>query len=201
MKNRFNLWLISGLWILIACNGNPFEKVEPTTTDPVVRARELNDSAIDLFSRGDRFGEDALRIFNEAHDLDSNYDKPIINKIAVLMQLRRFDDAKIVCNELLNKRPNDADVLALIGMLYKISGDEANAEAYFNEGCNQLKNNIGNLDSTGLAYSAHINKLALLYWVSNQPDETERLVPGMTKEEKPSDHAIAAEFWKNIRPM
>lgn len=117
------------------------------------------------------------------------------------MQLRRFDDAKIVCNELLNKRPNDADVLALIGMLYKISGDEANAEAYFNEGCNQLKNNISNLDSTGLAYSAHINKLALLYWVSNQPDETERLVPGMTKEEKPSDHAIAAEFWKNIRPM
>ena len=201
MKNKAAKPILFGLFILTACNGNPFAKIEPTTTDPVVRARELNDSAIDLFTKGVRYGEDVLRIFDQAQALDSNYDKPIINKIGVLMQLSRFDEAREVCFELSEKRTNDADVLALTGMLYKISGDEANAEVYLTEGCTQLKNNISNLDSTGPIYASQINKLALLYWLTNNPEETERLAPGMTKEEKPTDNAIAAELWKSIRPM
>ncbi len=193
-------FLIFSLLFLFACDAHILPEEEPTTTDPVIRARELNDSAIDLFSQDQRYGDNALEIFDAAIALDSSYDKPYINKIAVLMQLRRFDQARIASETLRKMRPTDADVLVLTGVLFRLDGDSANAVEYFNTAIPMYQNSLSNLDSLAPVYHAINNKLALTYWLIGRVDETERLTPGMTQEARPGDEQIAAELWINLRP-
>jgi|GEM_PF-2295963 len=185
---------------LFACDTNILPKEEPTTTDPIIRARELNDSAIDLFSKNERYGDAALQIFDDALALDSSYDKPYINKIAVLMQLRRFDKAHEASETLRKMRPADADLLVLTGILFRLDGDSANSIEYFNTAIPMYQNGLSNLDSLAPVYQTLRNKLALTYWLLGNSAETERLVPGMTKEDRPGDEQIAAELWINLRP-
>ncbi len=187
-------------FFLFACDTHILPEEEPTTTDPIIRARELNDSAIDLFAKDQRYGDNALQIFEDALALDSSYDKPYINKIAVLMQLRRFDQAHIASEALRKMRPTDADLLVLTGILFRLDGDSANSIEYFNTAVPMYQNSMNNLDSTAPVYLAERNKLALTYWLLNRPEETERLAPGMTQEERPSDEQLAAELWINLRP-
>ena len=192
--------LIFSLIFLFACDTNILPEEEPTTTDPVIRARELNDSAIDLFAKDQRYGDNALQIFDDALALDSTYDKPYINKIAVLMQLRRFAEASQASETLRKMRPTDADLLVLTGVLFRLDGDTANSIEYFNSAIPMYQNSMSNLDSLAPVYQAERNKLALTYWLIGRMDETEKLVPGMTQEERPSDEQIAAELWINLRP-
>jgi len=200
MLNRI-IFLLLSISILSSCQDNSLFKEEPTTTDPVIRARELNDSAIDLVSENIKNSDAALAVFDASYQLDTLYDKPLINKIAVLMQLKRFQEAGEVADKLLSLRPIDADLHVLRGLLYRITGDDANASAFLGQGLQLYKNSLSNLDSNGPIYMAEKNKLALVYWILNQPEQTEQLAPGMTKEEKPTDEEIAAEFWKSLRPQ
>lgn len=186
--------------LLLACKGNPFQEEKPTTTDPVIRARELNDSAIDLFTKDEKLGDRALLVFEDAMKLDSTYDKPYINKIAVLMQLKRFAEARDAAEGLRKLRPTDADLLVLNGVLFRLDGDSANAVEYFSAASGMYQNSLSNLDSLAPVYATESNKLALVYWLLGNTAEAEKLAPGMTSEERPSDELIAAEFWKNLRP-
>lgn len=97
-------------------------------------------------------------------------------------------------------RPTDADLLVLTGILFRLDGDSANSIEYFNTAVPMYQNSMNNLDSTAPVYLAERNKLALTYWLLNRPEETERLAPGMTQEERPSDEQLAAELWINLRP-
>jgi len=187
-------------FFLFACDTNILPEEEPTTTDPVIRARELNDSAIDLFAKDQRYGDNALKIFDDAVALDSTYDKPYINRIAVLMQLRRFAEASQASETLRKMRATDADLLVLTGVLFRLDGDSANSIEYFNSAIPVYQNSMNNLDSTAPVYQAERNKLALTYWLLDRPEETEKLAPGMTQEERPTDEQIAAELWINLRP-
>lgn len=194
-------YILLALPLFFACeSGIPFKEVEPTTTDPVIRARELNDSAIDLFAKNQAYGDNALAVFDAAIALDSHYDKPHINKIAVLMQLRRFEAAQQSAESLRLLRPADADLLVLSGMLYRLEGDSANSLEYFHAATGMYQNNMGNLDTLAPVYLAEKNKLALVYWILGNHVEAEHHAPGMTSEERPSDETIAAEFWKGLRP-
>jgi len=192
--------LIFSLLFLFACDTNILPEEEPTTTDPVIRARELNDSAIDLFAQDERYGDNALKIFDDAMALDSTYDKPYINRIAVLMQLGRFTEASQASETLRKMRPMDADLLVLTGVLFRLDGDSANSVEYFNSAIPVYQNSMNNLDSTAPVYQAERNKLALTYWLLGRLEETEKLAPGMTQEERPTDKQIAAELWINLRP-
>lgn len=197
---KYSYLLIAGLLFSCSPSNNPFQDVEPTTTDPVIRARELNDSAIDLFSQGERLGDAALDVFDQAIALDSNYDKPHINKIAVLMQLRRFNDAQKVTESLLSKRSTDPNLMALAGMLYRLDGDTANALIYMDLAVNTFKGQMNNLDSLGPVYQSHQSSMALLYWLMGNTEACEKYAPGMTSEERPEDASIAAQFWISVRP-
>ncbi|MDX5321710.1 MAG: hypothetical protein LPK45_11280 [Bacteroidota bacterium] len=198
---KHSIILLFALMAACSPSNNPFVEVEPTTTDPVIRARELNDSAIDLFTKNQKLnGDAALLIFDDAMALDSTYDKPLINKIAVLMQLRRFDEATKVAEKLHKLRPVDAELTALSGWLYRLQSDTANAVVYFGEAIKQLENQLVNLDANAPVYQMQANKLALLYWAIGNKEKCEALAPGMTTEEMPTDEAIAAQFWLSIRP-
>ncbi|HCS20590.1 MAG TPA: hypothetical protein DIW47_08520 [Bacteroidetes bacterium] len=195
-------YILLALPLLFACEGKlPFKEVEPTTTDPVIRARELNDSAIDLFTKNSAYGDNALAVFDASIALDSSYDKPHINKIAVLMQLRRFDAAQKAAETLRLLRPADADLLVLTGMLFRLEGDSANAVEYFSAATGMYQNNMANLDSLAPVYQGEKNKLALVHWIMGHNAESERYAPGMTSEERPTDEIIAAEFWKGLQPQ
>ncbi|MBI1221675.1 MAG: hypothetical protein GC180_03640 [Bacteroidetes bacterium] len=192
--------IILGLFAACSPSNNPFQETEPTTSDPHIRASELNDSAIDLFSKGNRFGEDALLVFDRAIVLDSTYDKPQINKIAVLMQLRRLEEAEKVALELSKIHSVDPNLLALSGMLYRMQGDTANALIYLDMAVNMFKDQLNNLDSIGPVYTSHKNSIGLLYWLMGNTKASEEFAPGMTSEEAPSDEMIAAQFWMSIQP-
>lgn len=195
-------YLLLALPLFFACDGGMsfIKEVEPTTTDPIIRARELNDSAIDLFTKDARYGDNALVIFDESIKLDSNYDKPHINKIAVLMQLKRFEAAQKASEALRQLRPSDADLLVLNGMLFRLEGDSANAVEYFSAATVMYQNRMANLDSLAPVYEAERNKLALVHWIMGNMKEAEHYAPGMTTEERPTDEMIAAEFWKGLKP-
>ncbi|MHB1278088.1 MAG: hypothetical protein ACYC1Q_06790 [Bacteroidia bacterium] len=194
-------YILLALPLFFACEGGmPFKEAEPTTTDPVIRARELNDSAIDLFTKNAAYGDNALVVFDASIALDSSYDKPHINKIAVLMQLRRFEAAQKAAETLRLLRPADADLLVLTGMLFRLDGDSANALEYFSAATGMYQNNIVNLDTLAPVYEGEKNKLALVYWIIGNNAEAEHHAPGMTSEERPTDEIIAAEFWKGLKP-
>lgn len=187
--------------LALSCqNTNPFKEIEPTTTDPVIRARELNDSAIDLVTASIRLAEPALAIFDEASALDSTYDKPVLNKLGIYLQLKKMDEAKVCCERLRQMRPYDADLLVCEAMVYRMDGDTANSMAYLSSAQQMYRDRMSNLDSTAPVYHHEANKLALVLWLCGQPAEAEKLVPGMTKEELPGNDLIAAEFWKSMQP-
>ncbi len=194
-------YILLALPLFFACDGGmPFKDVEPTTTNPVIRARELNDSAIDLFTRNPAYGDNALAVFDASIALDSSYDKPQINKIAVLMQLKRFEAAQKAAETLRQLRPADADLLVLTGMLFRLDGDSANAGEYFSAATGMYQNNMANLDSLAPVYAGEKNKLALVHWIMGNNAQAEQYAPGMTAEERPTDETIAAEFWKGLQP-
>lgn len=194
-------YILLALPLFFACDGGiPFKDVEPTTTDPVIRARELNDSAIDLFTRNPAYGDNALAVFDASIALDSSYDKPQINKIAVLMQLKRFEAAQKAAETLRQLRPADADLLVLTGMLFRLDGDSANAGEYFSAATGMYQNNMANLDSLAPVYAGERNKLALVHWIMGNNVKAEHYAPGMTAEVRPTDETIAAEFWKGLQP-
>src|SRR5688500_18323732 len=113
--------LYSLCFLALSCkNTNPFKEVEPTTTDPVIRARELNDSAIDIVTASIRLAEPALVLFDEASALDSTYDKPVLNKLGIYLQLKKFEEAKVCCERLRQMRPHDADLVVCAAMVYRM---------------------------------------------------------------------------------
>ncbi len=192
-----NVWMLGAL-LALACN--PFGETEPTTTDPVIRARELNDSAIDLVSKDIRYADYAIAVFDDAIALDSTYDKPLINKLGLQLQLERYEAALETAEKLRVLNWVRGDVLACTGMIYRILGDTANMTEYLYASSKSYQQELSNLDTAGPVYRTTATELALVYLLLDKREESEKWAKGMGSEELPDDRRIAAEFWKSIQP-
>ncbi|TNE79963.1 MAG: hypothetical protein EP332_09425 [Bacteroidetes bacterium] len=119
-------------------DNNPFIDKEPTTTDSTLRARELNDSAITVAAKDmTRYGRNALEVLDASIALDPSYDKPQVNKLGILLQMKKYKDALAASDGLVKLKSNEPAVYLIRGMLYHMIGEAANASAEI-EYCERL---------------------------------------------------------------
>lgn len=123
-----------GLFLFSSCqqlvDNNPFVEKEPTTTDSTLRARELNDSAITVAAKDiTRFGRNAVEVLDESIALDPSYDKPQVNKLGILLQMKKYKDALESTETLVKLKANEPAIYLIRGMLYHMIGEAANASA------------------------------------------------------------------------
>ncbi len=111
-------------------DNNPFKDIEPTTTDSSLRARELNDSAISIAAKDmTRQGRYAVEVLDDAIALDPSYIKPQVNKLGILLQMKKYKDALPATEGLVKLKSEDPAVYLIRGMLYHMNGEPANASA------------------------------------------------------------------------
>lgn len=152
---------------------NPFKDIEPTTTDSVIRAKELNDSAITVAQKDlKRYGVYAIEVFDQAIAMNPTYVKPLVNKLGIQIQLRKYDDALATSESLMKLKPNSHQVYLIRGILYRLKNDGINAGAEF-DFADKLYVQKGG-DSSGAYQPSILTDPALGLLESGRLDSTQR---------------------------
>jgi len=74
----------------------------------------------------------------EVDDLDD-----LSNSVLDLIDAKKFEEAKIVCNELTRRYPDQVDGIERMAMVYEACGDNQKAAKYYQKAAEFMKTNSG----------------------------------------------------------
>jgi len=113
----------------------------------------------------------ALNLLNESIKLDSSYYTAYDNKIVLLLQLNKYDEAIKTNKLLLNHEPDLAESHFFLGMLYDIQGDSIKAIHSYKNAIRIYKNRI----TKGKMVEANELNLALAYKLVGDKEQANKL--------------------------
>lgn len=148
--------------IFIGCtSSSPYKK----------EAIALNNKATQLFLTNP---DSALILFDEAIALDSSYHLPIQNKANLLIDQRRYEEAKVAVDELLAKKEYPK-ALQMKGMLLEKLGDDTEeAQLTYKKALTIHQNHIDTLPENKIA--AENMSIALTYFLLGDTTQAKKLI-------------------------
>jgi len=153
-----------------------------------LKSIELNDQAIKRMRQGmmssgkekEDYYNKALKLFNEAIEIDSSFINSYDNKVSILVDLKRYTEAIDVLELKLMRQPDLAEGYFFLGLLYESINDTVNAYKFYNKSIDIFEERI----SQGKMIEANEINLACSYIMINEEEKGNRLLEKYLPDEK-----------------
>lgn len=141
-------------------------------------AVQLNNQALTLVAFIDNADSSrkAISLLNKATTIDSNYLLGHYNKLMFYNQLKRFDQAVLTVNKLLQLRPTAHDLYLTGAVLYERLGDTVSSKPYFEKSLAICNNVLDTMSTKNRDYEMLVgNKAINLIMLGDQAEANELL--------------------------
>jgi tetratricopeptide (TPR) repeat protein len=123
-------------WVLILLFAGCLCSCKDPKSD-IIEARKLNNAAIDSLSKAKDVNKGlvtAIRLLDQAIELDGNDLIAYYNKFTFQKQLKRYTDAITTGKQMIEHAPNNAEMKVELGEVYTKISDTVSAKQYFKSG-------------------------------------------------------------------
>jgi len=172
--------LIIILFLFTSCN-NIKDQFNPKSV-------ELNNQAIKMMQQGmmsdgrekEEYYSKALNLFDKAIEIDSSLINSYDNKINILVDLSRYNEAIEVLDLKLIRQPDLAEGYFLLGLLFEAISDTVNGYKFYNKSIDLFEERI----SQGKMVEVNEINLAGSYIMINEEEKGNKLLEKYLSDEK-----------------
>ena len=203
-RTHIGLFLLA----LASCTQNSKTSTKKSTVDPIQeyipdqKAVSLNDSAVNLLVRivpfQDSLNADlnrkALKYLNQALEIDSLYELAYSNKVDVLKNLGKYQDAIKTLNDATSMIDNYAEAYSTQGFLYEKTGKADSADLMYNAALKAYQDRLSQKPDN---INDRLNMAFLLIFTHNQAEalyEVEDIIEATGSQQAEDFKAVIKDF-------